>query len=324
MPTLPCIGIARTAGLKLREMSKKGPVRVWFRAHVENGWRPVQITIGEIRRRPPPRGRFRAGRRASGLLARPGGDRQRRRQRLHDGAGARVHPAPRQAAARPRRSASGPAHETGTMVGSAWFVDRNWDRLREHCVAYLQIDQPACAGTTRWSAASNAELKRFHQAHRDSASGSRTFKWRRAVKNGDSQLLRARRADVAGAGRVHRGGAEDDGARQPRLVAPLHREHASTSSTSTLCRTTCASTRGYLWELCTAPVLPFAFVPVADSSSSGSTSSRRRASAIGLDGARSRAEQFAEAAARLDSRGSGWRGAATRRDAARTTSRRCC
>src|SRR5215218_7796928 len=48
MATLPCVGIARTAGLKLREMLKSGPVRVWFRANVENGWRPVQITVGEI------------------------------------------------------------------------------------------------------------------------------------------------------------------------------------------------------------------------------------------------------------------------------------
>src|SRR3979490_1145261 len=37
MPTIPCIGIARTAGLKLREMAKKGPVSVWFRPHAGNG-----------------------------------------------------------------------------------------------------------------------------------------------------------------------------------------------------------------------------------------------------------------------------------------------
>lgn len=37
MPTLPCIGIARTAGLALREMVKAGPVRVRMRANVENG-----------------------------------------------------------------------------------------------------------------------------------------------------------------------------------------------------------------------------------------------------------------------------------------------
>ncbi|MBN9052180.1 MAG: hypothetical protein J0H80_00040, partial [Rhizobiales bacterium] len=48
MPTIPCIGIARTAGLKLREMAKKGPVKVWFRTHIENGWRPIQVTIARL------------------------------------------------------------------------------------------------------------------------------------------------------------------------------------------------------------------------------------------------------------------------------------
>src|SRR5439155_921655 len=48
MPVLPCVGIARTEGLKLREMAKRGPVRVWFRTKVENGWRPIWITTGEI------------------------------------------------------------------------------------------------------------------------------------------------------------------------------------------------------------------------------------------------------------------------------------
>src|SRR5215831_9186024 len=48
MATLPCVGIARTAGLKLRDMLKSGPVRVWFRTNVENCWHPVQITVGEV------------------------------------------------------------------------------------------------------------------------------------------------------------------------------------------------------------------------------------------------------------------------------------
>src|SRR6185437_13398591 len=48
MPTIPCIGIARVAGLKLKVMCAAGPVQVWFRTHVENGWCPVQITVGEI------------------------------------------------------------------------------------------------------------------------------------------------------------------------------------------------------------------------------------------------------------------------------------
>lgn len=51
MASLPCVGIARTAGLKLRDLLKRGPVRVWLRANVENCWRPVQITVGEVKGR---------------------------------------------------------------------------------------------------------------------------------------------------------------------------------------------------------------------------------------------------------------------------------
>ena len=48
---------------------------------------------------------------------------------------------------------------------------------------------PACAGTTRWSTASNAELKRFHQGVEKRILGSRPAAWRRAVKNGDSSFF---------------------------------------------------------------------------------------------------------------------------------------
>ena len=48
MAVMPCIGVARTAGLQLKAMCEKGPVRVWFRTHVKNGWHPVQITVAEM------------------------------------------------------------------------------------------------------------------------------------------------------------------------------------------------------------------------------------------------------------------------------------
>ena len=51
MPTIPCIGISRTAGGYLLDQLAKGPVRVRLRTNVENGWRDLQMTIGEL----PPR-----------------------------------------------------------------------------------------------------------------------------------------------------------------------------------------------------------------------------------------------------------------------------
>ena len=54
--------------------------------------------------------------------------------------------------------------QTGTMVGSSWFADHEWDRLRQNAVGYVQIDQPGCVGTSEWSTGSNVELRRMHQA----------------------------------------------------------------------------------------------------------------------------------------------------------------
>ena len=48
MPTIPCIGIARAAGLELRELVGEGAVTVRMQTHVENGWRPVQITVARL------------------------------------------------------------------------------------------------------------------------------------------------------------------------------------------------------------------------------------------------------------------------------------
>ena len=154
MATLPCVGIARTAGLQLREMLTSGPVRVWLRANVENGWRPVQITVGEIK-----------GRTDDFVVVGGHQDSWPGPQATDNAAGnacmlelARVFNANRDKLRRGLVFGFWTGHETGTMIGSSWYVDRNWDRLREHAVAYLQIDQPACAGTSRWAASANAEL----------------------------------------------------------------------------------------------------------------------------------------------------------------------
>ena len=164
MATLPCIGIARTAGLKLREMLKSGPgARVVPRQRRER----LAARADHDRRDQGPHATTSWW---SAATRTPGPD----PQATDNAAGnacilelARVFNQHRDKLRRGLVFGFWTGHETGTMIGSAWFVDRNWDRLREHAVAYLQIDQPACAGTTRWSAASNVELKRFHQGDRE-------------------------------------------------------------------------------------------------------------------------------------------------------------
>ena len=155
------------------------------------------------------------------------------------------------------------AHETGTMIGSSWFVDRNWDHLRRNGVAYLQIDQPACIGATCWGSTANTELKRFQQTIDARLVGNRPRSWRRALKIGDTSFL---------------------GVGVPMLtsLATYDPEYLKQTANATLgwWHHTIENTLdkvdwdalplhlrvygAYLWDLCTAPVLPLDYAAVAD------------------------------------------------------------
>lgn len=302
MATLPCIGIARTAGLRLREMLKSGPVRVWFRANVENGWRPVQITVGEIK-----------GRDDDFVVVGGHQDSWPGPQATDNAAGnacmmelARVFGQHRDKLRRGLVFGFWTGHETGTMVGSSWFVDRNWDRLREHAVAYLQIDQPSCAGTTRWSAASNVELKRFHQSIEKRILGDRPLAWRRAVKNGDASFL------GLGVPMFAAQGAYTEEELKRTALANLGWWHHSLENTIDKLDFAFMTDHlrvyaGYLWELCTATVLPFEFVSVADQFIARLSELSAGADAIGLAGTVGRAAAFKAAAERLEGVAEDWR-----------------
>jgi Peptidase family M28 len=303
MATLPCIGIARTAGLQLRQMLKAGPVRIRLRANVENGWRPVQITVGEI---PAP---------GSEDFVLVGGhqDSWPGPQATDNAAGnscilelARVFSARRGELRRGLVCGFWTGHETGTMIGSSWFADRNWDRLREHAVAYLQIDQPACAGTSGWFAHSNAELRRFHQGIEQRLLKGRTISWHRAVKTGDSSFF------GLGIPMLAAQGAFTPAELAASANATLGWWHHSVENTLDKLdwRYMAEHIRvyaAYLWELCTAPVLPFEFVTAADQFIERLESFRKLGDTVGLAGAVAAANAFRTAATRLDEAAGIWR-----------------
>lgn len=303
MPTLPCIGIARTAGLALREMLKAGPVRVRMRAHVENGWRPVQITVGEIR---PPRGE-------DFIVVGGHQDSWPGPQATDNAAGnavimelARVFAQHREKLRRGLVFGFWTAHETGTMVGSSWYVDRNWDRLRRHAVAYLQIDQPGCVGTSRWGTNSNVELRRFHQAVEAQVLGGIPNSWRRAVKTGDSSFFGLGVPMLAG----NMGYTEAE--LKATALATLGWWHHSLENTLdkldwSLMVVHLRVYAAWLWELCTAPVLPFEFVSVADQFIERLGALEGAGAPVGLAGALERAREFRAAARRLDAAAEQWR-----------------
>jgi peptidase M28-like protein len=303
MPVLPCIGIARTEGLRLRELARKGPVRVWFRTHVENGWKPIQITVGEV-----------TVPNAEDFVVLGGHQDSWFGESATDNAAgnacflelARVFSQHRDRLRRGLVVGFWAGHETGTMIGSSWFVDRNWDRLREHLVAYMQIDQPACVGTTRWGTSSNVELRRWHQAIEQRLVPDRERVWKRAVKIGDSSFF------GLGVPMFHGEGHVTESELRATANANLGWWHHSLACTIDKVDFAWMKDHlrvygAWLWDLLTLPVLPFTYVDVADQFIKRLNELAPAGKSVGLDGALARAEQFRAAATRFDATADGWR-----------------
>lgn len=261
MPAVPSIGISRAAGLKLKELCEgHARVKLWIRVHVKNEWRQIQNTIGEI---PSV---------ACKDLVVVGGhqDSWYGPQATDNAAGsaciielARVFAKHQQKLRRGVIFGFWAGHETGTMVGSTTFIDRNWERLRQHQVAYIQIDQPGILGTTIWETSSNAALRRFHQSIEKRLLGNIPVKWRPPVKSGDASFFGLGVPMLYGAGRFT---SEELEASAHASLGWWH--HSIENTLGKLdwpwMHQHLRVYAAWLWELCTAPVLPFEFVSVAE------------------------------------------------------------
>jgi len=302
MPTIPCIGITRVAGLYLKELCSRGNVRVWLRANVENGWKTIDVTIGELSA--PSGGDF--------VIAGGHQDSWLGPQATDNAAGnaclmelARVFAQHRNELRRGLLFGFWMAHETGTMAGSCWFVDQNWRRLREHAVAYLQIDQPAIIDSSQWSTESNVELRRFHQGIERRLLGNRPFQWHRATRTGDSSFF------GIGVPMIAANTGYTEGELKATALATLGWWHHSLENTIDkidwdLMAVHLRIYGAYLWELCTAPVLPFEFVSVADQFRERLEEFRAAGQTIGIGELIGRAEKLRDAASGLDGAAQRW------------------
>ncbi len=299
MATLPCIGIARVAGLKLKDLCAAGSVRVWLRTHVVNGWRPVQITVAELPAVNSPE---------PGDFVMVGGhqDSWPGEAATDNAAGnacmielARVFKKHEGKLRRGLLFGFWTAHETGTMAGSAWFADHAWDKLRDHACAYLQIDQPSCLGTTIWHTTSNAELKGFHQREEKALMPDREISWKRVAKSGDASFI------GIGIPMFQGEGAFTESELKATALATRGWWHHSIECTIDkldwdYMQPHMRVYAAYLWELCTAPVLPFTYAPVAEQVVKRLQELIPAGAPVGLDGVLACAREFDAAAKRLD------------------------
>ena len=141
----------------------------------------------------------------------------------------------------------------------------------------------------------------FPQRHRGQASAQEN-RWKRQAKSGDFELLRPRYSDVPGKRRIHGRRAEERPPMRRSAGGIIPSRTVSTRSIGRLMQEHLRVYTAYLWELTTAPVLPFRFAPVSKQISDRLEELRVAGKGVGLETALDEAARFANAVARLDSR----------------------
>ncbi len=304
MPDLPCVGIARTEGLRLKAMCAAGPVRVWLRARAENGWQPLTMTTAE------------SGASAGRQFLLVGGhmDSWFGPQATDNAAGdacimelSRVFHRYRDGLRRGLVAGLWMGHETGTMISSSRFADVNWDRLRRACVAYLQIDQPAMTGSSVWQLHSTEDMKNYViQATRE-AVGETPLRWERQKKTGDSSFFGVGLPSLAGEMSF-----TDEEIKRTAL-ATLGWWHHSIHNTLDKIDKGLLSLHlrvyaRWMWDLLTRPVLPYEYHLIATHFANRLQElAALDVPEIDMAGAAERAQEFSALASRLDELSSLWR-----------------
>lgn len=295
MGALPCVGISRADGLRMQALLRDGTRTARLQAEVDNRWAPVHYTLGHI-----------AGLSSDFIIAGGHQDSWIGPAATDNATGsacllelARVFASERAHLRRGLTFGFWAGHETGTMASSAHFVDRNWDELRDHAGAYLQIDQPACAGTLRWTSHSTVELRRLQQEVEATVLGDRPRSWRRSTKIGDASFFGLGVPMLAGIAGFT---AEELAANGNALFGWWHHTTENTldkvnwNDLILHARVYAA----YLWELCTVPVLPLDFVAVADGLIKRLQELSACGERVGISPMLAQAQHLRECAARLD------------------------
>jgi hypothetical protein len=161
MPRIPSITVSRADGEYLIQLCRKGKVQVWLRAESPEEWRRAQITLGLLEGSEEPEKFLVFG---GHMDSWGGGVTCNATGNFAVLEIARVLAKYRQELKRSTRIGFWSCHETGTMVGSSYFVNTYWDELDRHGIAYINVDSPGMKDTSQYAASSSTELARFHLA----------------------------------------------------------------------------------------------------------------------------------------------------------------
>lgn len=186
MPQIPAIGISRADGDWLVSLAKEGPVRVRMFCEVDNRWGKILLPTAQIDGTEEPEkfvlmaGHFDAW--AGGAGDNASGNAQMIEI-------ARVLKKYQFQLRRSVRFCFWPAHESGIMEGSTWYVDRYWDDLTRNCVCALNVDSAGMIDATEFQTDCSPELISFHTDLVEKVLGLKDHKTRPLAHNGDQSFF---------------------------------------------------------------------------------------------------------------------------------------
>jgi len=161
MPRIPSITISRADGEYLIDLGRKGRVKVWLRAESPEEWRRSQNAMGFLGGSEEPEKFLVFG---GHMDSWGGGVTCNATGNFAVLEVVRALAKYRPELRRSIRIGFWSGHETGTMVGSSWFVDHHWDDLDQNGMVYINVDSPGMKGTRHYAASCSTELVGFHQA----------------------------------------------------------------------------------------------------------------------------------------------------------------
>ena len=143
-PTIPVVSVSKTEGAWLRDVARKGPVKVRLSTKLDEGWVQCPVCVAEIPGTTVPEEFVVVHGHVDGW---------------HQGIGdnatgdatllelARILWTHRARLARTVRIAWWPGHSQGRYAGSVWFADTFGLDIDANCVAHINCDSPGC----RWA-----------------------------------------------------------------------------------------------------------------------------------------------------------------------------
>lgn len=259
--TPPVEGVSRKDGVFLRELLKKGEkVVVWMKTHSVRNWLKVYIPYAEVKAID-----------GDGDFLLVAGHMDSWAQGASDNASgnackidiARALQKNRHLLKHDVRFAFWQCHETGIMEGSTWFVDKFWNELDEHCIAYFNYDSPGIEGTSVWRSDTSSELLDWHRAVEKEVIPSVPKKRRKVERTGDQSFFGIGIPAMC-CWMVH---TDEEIKRWNGAILGnwYHSEDDTMKHIDRSVLDTCLKVYGaYTFEMATSEVLPMNFVTVAD------------------------------------------------------------